>query len=80
MYRARKGAYLMHPNRVCVIDQSHNYRFARSLGSVAQHRSMLTRPHATTDIVAQDEDTLATYAFLLGDYGVKHWCAAVDPT
>jgi hypothetical protein len=41
---------------------------------------MLTRPHATTDIVAQDEDTLATYAFLLGDYGVKHWCAAVDPT
>lgn len=44
------------------------------------HRSMLTRARTTTDIVAQDEETLATYAFLLGDYGVEHWCAAVDPT
>ena len=41
---------------------------------------MLTRARTTTDIVAQDEETLATYAFMLGDYGAEHWCAAVDPT
>ena len=38
---------------------------------------------ARSEILAQDEDTLATYAFMLGDYGLEHWywalLAITDP-